>query len=51
MVQVPRDIGTITRWSYNLSKETISLRIFILVLISSFYLIIHMGMIEEDNIC
>ena len=49
MVQVPRDIVPMTGWSYNLSTALTYLRLFIPVFISSFYLIIPEGMIEEEK--
>ena len=49
MVQVMRYIGPMTGWYYNLRTVPVSLRLFILVFISSFYLIITVGMIEEEN--
>ena len=50
MVQVPRDIGPMTGFSCNLRTAPKSLIIFIPVLISYFYLIISVVMIEEDKI-
>ena len=44
-VQVPRGTGPMSGWSYNLRTATKSLRLFIPVLIPSFYLIITVGMI------
>ena len=49
MVKVLRDIGPMTGWSYNLKTPPTSLRLFIPVSISSFYLIIPVEIIEEDN--
>ena len=46
MVQVPRYIGPMTVWSYNVRNAPTSLRLFITVLISYFYLIIPAVMIE-----
>ena len=48
-VQVPRDIGPMTVWYYNLRTVSTSLRLFIPVLISYFCLIIPTGKIKEEN--
>ena len=48
-VKVLRDIVTITGWYYNLSTVSTFLSLFITVLISYFYFIIRMGMIEEEE--
>ena len=49
MVQVPRGIGPINRWYYNWITYPKPLRLFILVVISSFYFIITVEMIKEEN--
>ena len=47
MVKVPRYIGPITRWSYNFWNVPRFLRLFIKILLSSFYVIIQVGLIEK----
>ena len=49
MVQVTRDILPMTGWSYKFITALTSLRLFIPVFISYFYLIIPVGMIEEQK--
>ena len=49
MAQLPRDIGSMNGWFYNLRTALESLSLSILVLISSLYLIILARMIEEDK--
>ena len=51
MVQVPGDLGTMNGCYYNLRTVTTSLRLFILVLISSLYLIITVEMKRRQVEC